>query len=72
MKSFFSAVVLVGAVAVAASALTGCNSNSGASDKMSGGKSGMEDKMMTDHMTGDHMSSDKMTGDKMGSDKMSK
>jgi pentapeptide MXKDX repeat protein len=71
MKTFFSALVLGAASALGASALSGCNSNSGAADKMTDNKAGMEDKMMNDKMTGDKMAGDKMTGDKMTSDKMS-
>ena len=70
MKTFFSAVVLGCAFALGASALSGCNSNSGAADKMTDNKAGMEDKMMNDKMSGDKMGADKMTGDKMGADKM--
>ena len=72
MKTFFSAVVLGCAFALAASALTGCNSNSGTPDKMSDNKAGMEDKMMNDKMSGDKMGADKMGADKMGTDKAGK
>ena len=70
MKTFFSAVVLGGAVALAASALSGCYSHSGTPDKMTDNKAGMEDKMMNDKMSGEKMSGDKMAGDKMAGDKM--
>jgi pentapeptide MXKDX repeat protein len=72
MKKFFPAVVLCCGLTVAAFAFSGCNSNSGAADKMNGGGSGMEDKMMNDKMSGDKMSGDKMATGKMGPDKMSK
>ena len=71
MKTCFSAVVLGGALALAASALSGCGSSSGTPDKMSGAKAGMEDKMMNDKMNGDKMAGDKMSGDKMSGNKMS-
>jgi hypothetical protein len=72
MKSLFSAVVLGSAVALAASALSGCNSHSGTPDKMTDNKAGMEDKMMNDKMSGDKMTGDKMGADKMGTDKAAK
>ena len=70
MKTFFSAVVLGCAVALAATGLSGCNSHSGTPDKMTDNKTGMEDKMMNDKMAGDKMGADKMGADKMGADKM--
>ncbi len=70
MKTFFSALVLGCAFALGASALSGCNSNSGAADKMTDSKAGMEDKMMNDKMSGDKMSGDKMGADKMSGDKI--
>jgi pentapeptide MXKDX repeat protein len=70
MKSVLTVLVLGSAFAVGVCVLPGCNSGSGAQNKMSGEKTGMEDKMMSDKMTGEKMSTDKMSGDKMTNDKM--
>ena len=60
MKNIFTVLVVGSALGLAACALTGCGSSAGTADKMSGGTTGMEDKMMNNKMTGDKMDSGKM------------
>ena len=74
MRSAFSVLAIVCTLGLAACVLTGCGSNTATNEKMSGSKTGMEDKMTTDKsgsdkMTTDKSGSDKMTTDKSGSDK---
>ena len=70
MKSVLAVLVLGGAFVVGACVLPGCNSSSGPQNKMSGEKTGMEDKMTNDKMTGEKMTGEKMSTDKMSGDKM--
>jgi hypothetical protein len=70
MKSAFSVLAIACTLGLAACLLTGCGSSTTTSDKMSGSKSGMEDKMTTDKTGPDKMTTDKMDSDKKSSDKM--
>ena len=70
MRSVISVLAIVCTLGLAACVLPGCGSSTATTEKMSGSKTGMEDKMTTDKMTTDKMTTDKMTTDKMGTDKM--